>query len=395
MLASFKDDVMFKGLFGLTGVVALACSTFSTVLWAGNGERVYTGTLGKMPIVLELNVNSGEGRYFYQKYRKDLVLSGTKEGETLVLVEGNQRYGEDAALPQIRLQGKPNGWSGEWTSPEGKVLKVELQQANLPPVSADTLPYLAALHENSPYEYLRLQGMTLKQGKTETFNGYSLQWWSEPQTKTTLFEVVSGYTAEERQRINQQLMGRLWLEVVGYYGCLAGGGVNFYHQTIKPLLMTPSVISVNIGTEYSCGGAYPDHNDVPLNLDAKTGKPLVLEDVLWVGEGKPLHYDELDGESDQSPDTFAAFSAYRSNEFAPWLVAQLSKLYPDQMISDEECAYSDVDPWRFLSWHFAENGIKLEPSFPHVAASCGYVEWSVLPYNLIKQHPGGVALQLP
>lgn len=386
---------MFKGLFRLTGVVALACSTFSTALWAENGTQVYTGTVGKSPIVLEVNANGSEGRYFYQKYRKDLVLTGKKEGEILVLDEGHQRYGEDAVLPQIRLQPKPNGWSGEWTNPKGKVLKVELQQANLPPVSADTLPYLTALHENSPYEYLRLQGMKLKPGKTETFNGYSLQWWSEPQTKTTLFEVVSGYTAEESQRINQQLMGRLWQEVVGYYGCLAGGGVNFYYQTIKPLLMTPSVISVNIGTEYDCGGAYPDQNDVPLNLDAKTGKTLVLEDVLWIGEGKPLHYEELYGESDQSPDTFTAYSAYRSNELAPWLVAQLSKLYPDQMTSDEDCAYSDEDPWRFLSWYFTEQGIKLEPSFPHVSASCGYVEWSVLPYSLIKQHPGGVALQLP
>ena len=388
---------MFKGLLRLAPVAALLLMLCSTA-HAEDGRRVFTGTLGKMPIVLELNTSNAEnisGRYFYQKYRKDLVLSGIKNGEMLVLDEGEQRYGEKTPRPQIHLNIEPNRFWGDWSNDEGKTLKIELVEAKLPVMPAGTLPYLAKLHETEPYEYLRLQGMKLKQGKTETFNGYSLQWWSEPQTKTTLFEVVSGYTAEERQRINQQLMGRLWLEVVGYYGCLAGGGVNFYHQTIKPLLMTPSVISVNIGTEYSCGGAYPDQNDVPLNLDAKTGKPLVLEDVLWVGEGKPLHYDELDGESDQSPDTFTAFSAYRSNEFAPWLVDQLSKLYPDQMTSDEDCAYSDVEPWRFLSWHFAENGIKLEPSFPHVAASCGYVEWSVLPYNLIKQHPGGVALQLP
>jgi hypothetical protein len=30
-----------------------------------------------------------------------------------------------------------------------------------------------------------------------------------------------------------------------------------------------------------------------------------------------------------------------------------------------------------------------------VAAVCRNIGWSVLPYSLVKQHPGGVALQLP
>jgi hypothetical protein len=173
---------MFKGLFRLTGVVVLVCTTFSTVLWAENGTRVYTGTVGKTPIVLEVNANGSDGRYFYQKYRGDLVLTGKKEGETLILDEGNPPDEEGKPLPQFRLQPKPDGWSGEWTSSQGKVLKVELQPAKLPPVSADTLPYLVRLHDKAPYEFLRLQGLKLKQGRTETFMGYTLQWWSEPQT---------------------------------------------------------------------------------------------------------------------------------------------------------------------------------------------------------------------
>ncbi|MFP3680822.1 hypothetical protein SB725_27395 [Pseudomonas sp. SIMBA_041] len=82
---------MFKGLFRLAGIVVLVCSTFSTMLWADSGRQVYTGTLGKMPIVLEVSADGSEGRYFYQKYRKDLVLSGSKEGKALVLEEGDQR----------------------------------------------------------------------------------------------------------------------------------------------------------------------------------------------------------------------------------------------------------------------------------------------------------------
>ncbi|QVW22070.1 hypothetical protein KJF94_19595 [Pseudomonas hormoni] len=390
---------MFKGLFRLTGIVVLVCSTFPTVLWADSGKQTYTGMLGKMPIVLEVSADGSEGRYFYQKYRKDLVLSGTKEGETLVLEEGDHRYGEYKPLPTIRLQPESNGWSGEWVSPKGKVLKVQLQPANLPPVPADTLPYLVRLHDKAPYEYLRLQGMKLIQGKTETFMGYTLQWWSEPQSNAELFEVISGYSAEERQRINQQLMGRLWREVVGYYGCFANYADAYYSQISQPLWMTPSVMSVRVSTEYFCGGAYPDQVNDSINFDTKTGKSLTLEDVLWVGQGKPLHYEENYDVYNSSSESSTAYSDYRNKELAPWLVAQLLKLYPTEMTTtpegENDCGYNDDYPWHYPGWYFTEKGIKLEPSFPHVAAVCQNIGWGVLPYNLVKQHPGGVALQLP
>lgn len=384
---------MFKGLCRLTGVVVLLCSTFSSSLWAQNSAQVYTGTLGKAPIVLEMYTDSATGRYFYQKYRKDLALDGKKEGETLVLKEG-EFYGEEKPHPTIRLQPTPEGWAGEWISPEGKVLKIELAQAKLPALPANTLPYLARLHDTEPYQYLRLQGLKLTQGKTQTFNGYSLQWWSEPQTKLTIFEVVSGYTPEARDRINQRLMERLWQEVVAYYGCLAGGSDTSSIQTITPLLMSSSVISANVETEGRCGGPHPDYSESPINLDAKTGESLTLEDVLWVGQGKPLHYEERNDE--QSPDAHEAYSEYRTKELAPWLVGQLHTLHPDQIPgSDENCAYGEVIRWQLPTWYFTEKGIKLGPYFSHAEAPCAYVEWTVLPYSLVKQHPGGIALQLP
>ena len=390
---------MFKGLFRLTGVVVLVCTTFSTALWAESGARVYTGTVGKTPIVLEVGANGSEGRYFYQKYRGDLVLTGKKEGETLILDEGNPPVEKRKLLPQFRLQPKLDGWSGEWISSQGKSLKVELQPAKLPPYPADALPYLVRLHDKAPYEYLRLQGLKLKQGRTETFMGYTLQWWSEPQTKTEGFEVVSGYTAEARQRINQQLIARLWQGVEGHFGCYVDGRASYYNQTMQPSWMTPSVMSTTLSFEYYCGGAYPNQYNEALNLDTRTGNALTLDDVLWVGQGKPLHFEQSYDYDEPSSESSDAYFDYRSKELAPWLVAQLLKLYPKEMTTTQEgendCGYNEDDPWQFPDWYFAENGIRLEPSFAHVAAVCRHIGWSVLPYSLVKQHPGGVALQLP
>lgn len=382
---------MLRGLLRLFGVFLLTGLFVLTPTWADNGAQVYTGTLGKSPIVLEINARTGEGRYFYKKYRKDLALDGAMKGETLVLEEGSRM---ENSRPTLRLQPALDGWIGEWTSTAGKSLRMELKPAIIPEVPAGSLPYLAKLHDHAPYEYLRLQGVTLKKGKTETFMGYTLQWWSEPQTKTSLFEVVSGYSPEERQRINQQLMARLWGQVLSSYGC---GG--YYAQSSQPLWMSSAVMSVRISTEYFCGGAYPDQNQEALNIDTKSGKLLTLEDVLWVGQGQPVRHEERDDYIDTSSGSSDVWSKYRTTELAPWLVAQLTRLYPKDMTitpeGTDDCGYNDEGPWDFPGWYFTQQGIKLDPSFPHVAAVCGFVDWSVLPYNIVKQHPGGVALQLP
>lgn len=382
---------MFRGLLRLFAVLFLTGLFVSTATSADNGAQVYTGTLGKAAIVLEINTRTGEGRYFYKKYRKDLPLDGALDGETLMLEEGSRM--EDSR-PTLRLQPTTHGWYGEWTSTAGKILKVELEPAVIPDVPDDALPFFTTLHDKYPYEYLRLLGVTLKKGKTDTFMGYTLQWWTEPKTDTSLFEVVTGYSLEERRRINQQLMARLWGEVLSSYGCSGS-----YAQWSQPLWMSPTVMSVRISSDYYCGGAYPDQSHDALNIDTKTGKLLTLDDVLWVGQGKPLHYEEHDDFAAGSPGSSTAWSNYRNTELAPWLVAQLLKLYPNEMTltpeGENDCGYDEDYPWHYPGWYFTEQGIKLEPSFAHVAAVCGFVDWSVLPYTIVKQHPGGVALQLP
>jgi len=382
---------MYRGLLRLCAVLSLTGLFVSTATRADNGTQVYTGTLGKSPVVLEINPRTGEGRYFYKKYRKDLPLDGSLDGDTLELQEGSSM--EDSR-PTLRLQPTTHGWSGEWTNTAGKTLKINLEPAVIPDVPADALPFLARLHDKYPYEYLRLQGITLKKGKIDTFMGYTLQWWSEPQTGTSLFEVVSGYSLEARRSINQQLMARLWSEVLSSYGCSGS-----YAQSSQPLWMSPTVMSVRISSDYYCGGAYPDQNNDALNFDTQSGKLLTLDDVLWVGQSKPLHFEQQRDFDEGLSTSSDAWSNYRSTELAPWLVAQLLKLYPSEMTvtaeGENDCNYDEKDPWQFPGWYFTEQGIKLEPSFAHVAAVCGFVDWSVLPYQIVKQHPGGVALQLP
>ncbi|WP_285420913.1 hypothetical protein [Pseudomonas sp. efr-133-TYG-5] len=394
---------MHKGLLRLAPYAA-ALFTLISSAQADDGRRVFTGTLGKTSIVVELNTTQQDevtGRYFYEKYHRDLALSGSLQDSTLNLVEGNNRYGDDKPLPTLKLEETADGWQGEWQSPQGKKLPVKLSEAKLPAPDSATLPLITALRNGEPYEYLRLQGLKLKPTKKENFMGYDLQWWAEPETKISLFSVESGLAKDDQRRVNQQLLGRLWNEVISYHSCQLDGGENVeFMQQAEPKMISPAVVSLNISTSYYCGGAHPDFGDSPLNIDVKTGHPLSLEDVLWVGEGKPLLHAERDslGDKPLSSDESNARYQYVSKELVPWVIQQFTALYPTQMkkpTQEDDCNFTDESVWGSSPWYFTAKGLYLGAYFARVQRSCDRPDWSILPYSVVRQHPGAVKLQLP
>lgn len=396
---------------------AVMAAVVATQAWLGpvasvaaqEQPAVYQGTVGTAAVVVELDMadpSQVSGRYFYLKHHRDLALVGTlaesPEGEQLELDEGLENY-DEAPRPTFSLHADgAQGWSGQWQDPKGKHLAVSLKPAQLPAEQADAEPFWHDLRSNSPYEYLRLSGLKLVDTKAEDVMGYRLQWQQEPDSKVTLFQLKDGYPAAQQAVLDRELRARLWNEVIAYHACMLGAsrmGEGEFEQTVTPQLLTPGILSVSIFTSYSCGGAHPDFGDAPLNLDARTGHTLSLEDILWIGEGQPLHYDDRDGAtpSDRSDVDFETFSHYREQVLAPWLVEQFKQLYPQQMAktTDDDCDYSDPDIWRFPSWHFTAQGVYLGPSFARVMRACEGSDWSVLPYSVIRQHPGGVAVPLP
>jgi hypothetical protein len=389
--------------------LALACLATAS---AEQATTVYTGTLGKQAIVLELTPGDdaeSAGRYFYMRHHFDLLLEGKPDTTShLSLSEGKD---EDTANPHIELDRQADGsWRGSWRNAQGKTLAIALQPAMPSPPPADATPYLKQLYKKDPYEYLRLSGLKLQPGRQQSFMGHTLHWWTQPDSKISFFEIADGYPDSQRQRINRVLVDRLWSEVSSYYSCMATvshSDDGDFEQTVTPRLLTLSLISISVFTSYDCGGAHPDFGDAPINLDARTAQPLTLEDILWLGKGKPLHYvDDSTQNDDATPASsassragFDAFSAYRQNDFAPWLVQQLTAQYPTQMKgtkSDDDCGYDDPSVWEFVSWHLTQKGVFFGPSFPRVARVCeSNDDWSMLPWATIRLHPGRVPLKLP
>ncbi|PTU74410.1 hypothetical protein [Pseudomonas mangrovi] len=373
----------------------------SPLLHAAGNIQVLEGVLGKMPIVVELHLESErvEGRYFYRKHLLDLPLEGTVTAGGMQLQEGYERFGEP--LPQLALTPtEEGGWKGQWRSPQGRVFAVQLAPVRLEALPAGADAFWVDLYQRQPYEFIRLLASGERQTLRESeFMGRRLQWRRDEVSGIELFELLDGYSPAQLERINLQLRERFWQEVMAFHQCqLGGSGMGSeFDQHATPHLFSAKAVSLSLFTSYFCGGAHPDFGDVPLTIEVDSGNELTLEEVLWIGDGKPFRYDYRDDSAapERNDTDFSNYSRYRREQLAPWLVEQLTRLYPEQMqpvATDDDCDYSDTEIWKYPSWYLSDQGLHLGPSFARVARACEYPEWSVLPYEVIRQQPGRVKL---
>ena len=374
---------------------------FSSWLHAAETTQVLEGLLGKLPIVVELRTDGEnvEGRYFYRKHLLDLPLEGARAQGALQLHEGYERFG--APRPQLTLAATDHGgWQGEWRSAQGRMFPVRLAPVRLEALPAGADPLWAQLHERAPYEFLRLLASSERQSlREESVLGRRLQWRRDEVSGVALFELLDGYPPAQREKINQRLRERFWQEVIAFHQCqLGGSGMGSeFEQQVSAHLFGEQVVSLSLFTSYFCGGAHPDFGDAPLTLAVESGDELTLEDVLWVGGGQPFRYDYRDDSAapERNDTDFSTYARYRRERLAPWLVEQFTRLYPEQMRpveGDDDCDYSDAEIWQFPSWYLTDKGLYLGPGFARVARACEYPEWSVLPYEVIRQQPGRVKL---
>jgi hypothetical protein len=356
--------------------------------------QLLQGRVGAAAVVMELDIAQDgqvEGRYFYRKHHRDLALSGKQQADGSLQLGENLQYDEQRNDISLRSQG--SGWVGEWHgSKASKAVAISLMpypQAQWPG-SSDTA--LNSVRQRSGYDYLRLVDLPLKAGKRERVQGHTLQWWEEPVSKIRLFRVQDGYPAASLQRLNQVLAERQWQEVASYFDCQLGGtrtaGADF-EQTVTPHLLGNKLFSVSIFTSYYCGGAHPDFADNPLTLEVASGKQLQLEDLLWVGKGKPQLARKAGGERTDYQ--------YEEQVLAPWLSRTMTRLHPTDTkpAQEEDCDCRDPQVWQFVSWYATPQGLYLGPSFARVARACEYPGWSELPWTVVKQHPGARTDLLP
>ena len=236
-------------------------------------------------------------------------------------------------------------------------------------------------------EFVGLLCANLIAVRKQKFMGYTLEWMKEPVSKLQMFRVRDGFSDETLDRINALLEERQRQEINRYFSQCFECGEGF-EQTVTPHFLNARLLSVNIST--SCGGSCPNYSDNPLNLDIESGKLLELEDLLWLKSGKPHLPRKANGNRESYE--------YKEKILAPWFIHTMIRLYPREMefyTKDEDaCNYTNAEIWKFDSWYLTPKGIYIG-AYTEPVEHCEYPDWSILPWRIVKKHPGRLKGKLP
>ncbi|WP_278388726.1 hypothetical protein [Pseudomonas oryzihabitans] len=381
-----NTDTLAAGALMKACLTGLGLALLLTTGVAHAEKLLLEGTLGQARVVVELDPTANDeayGRYFYDRYRRDLRLSGPAQpGDRLELEEGAP-WQEGAKASWSLTRGTDGRWTGSWSG-AGKTLPLALAPLHLAQPAADDR-YRQQLRQDDPYEYRRLQGLQLEPGERQTFMGRELRGWREPVSGMQLFTVEGASEAA-----NAVLRDRLWAEVDAHLSCIGPDGEHSLQVT--PQLLTERVLSVNLFSQYSCSGAaHPDFGSAPLTLDLQTGQELALEDVLWLGHGQPIRPQPEDRYSQ-------ALADYREQTLAPWVIGLFTRLYPELMQAPADgdgCDYRSADVWQFAPWYLTPKGLYLGPTFFRAARNCDEPGGTLVPYAEVRKHPGPLVGLLP
>lgn len=337
---------------------------------AGDELILYAGTVGSGRIVMELEGTDGDirGRYFYRKYRLDIGLKGTRTGGALILESPNSG-------DRMTLRTTNAGLSGSLTTKDARRLAVRLSPITANAVSTNGIH--TKLADRSPYEREQLADLALVAGDVMQHGARTLRNWREPVSGIALFRIENGYPAPVLEKINAALETQQWERVSQWFTCEGyDGEPGMEISEARAPYFSNDFVSFAWFASWSCAGtAHPDFGTQGHTFDARSGRELSLEDLLYLGVGPAPEADT------------SAFYAYRSEIFAPRVVALLTQLYPEEIKPaegesiEDACDYADPSMWDFPSWYLTREGLYIGAYFARVQRPCDEPDWSVIPWQ--------------
>ena len=355
-------------------VVACLALWIATSRAASGVEGVYIGTLGGIPVVVNLENADGDGTYFYRRVGRDIILQGKQNDGVLALTETDAYATERARL---ELKQNANGFNGTWSDlKKSRVLPVTLRRVTSGDLSAlkfPVTPEFRRWQQESPFDALRFD-QPFKPSSTVNVSGKRVQWLIEPK---------SGVRFPRLPDMNLSVNTALSVE---HYR-IAANALQCPLEKPDGFTYTPSLslyssrlFSVNASVDYYCGGAHPDNYEENTTLDLRTAKILRLEDLYrFVGGAVPVIQ-----EKDYSP----AQDVYDKARAAK-LVALILKQYGTLTKGvDKECKMvydqEEGNGLAYLTWYLTAKGLVVQSSFAHVAATCE--NSYTLPYSVLKPY---------
>lgn len=257
----------------------------------------------------------------------------------------------------------------------GKNWRIQDGMALAPYAPHDDDPANRLYAAEMPYETALLDDLAFTPAKTTAHNDkiVELQYLREPQSGFEHFLISGGYK-DKRDTINQYLRAQALAALYARRQCLAAlpagkRAALDYRVDMEPTYLGPRYISAHIHEKTNCG--YGGHYGITYDIGQARG--LELEDLLWIGGGTPHLL------ADDSPDD----QALRETR-AAWLLDALKNAAPHAMGRYPYRAEDYQYPYYYLTPH----GLYIGPLLPPGKAAHAHPEDTILPYDLVRQHPG-------
>lgn len=272
-----------KRLFWLAGL-ALAAHAGAQELQACGGEKgfpawvqggVYSGTIGKLPIYLQLSrQNTDQTAYFYQSKGVNLQLTPFHDGEGLILQESgwNVSEGREVSTGCLSLSASGKNLTGRWTTPDVKgaqpVTLTPLNVAALP-LNLPASPKLLEMKKTEPLTFLKLNRPWVKVigGLKEPYSGI-------------VFPRPAGATAALNSFLQDHQLDYA-AQALDCSSMMSGRKEDLWFDFKASIdFQTPHLLSLTEGGTGYCGGAHPFLMFTVYTVNKQTGKLFKPTD-LW------------------------------------------------------------------------------------------------------------------
>jgi hypothetical protein len=394
-------------------LAALIVFSFGTGV-AHSAEAVtYAGSIGSLPVILELTSPSADGlragRYAYLAKGGDIPLHGMKVKDPGALLLSEEKPCTEklcktadgdvidvapiAAEWNLKTEGSGERLSGTWRDKEsGKTLQVKLVKKGKRTISDSEPDLLAALDpsyaltgtdqpmvlskDSLPYDFLKMD-RPFKQGVTTNLGDRSYRMDEDSRNGLTYPVVLSigkvdpapinRYLAQQRLQLALSAfscMARAYLgfgwsgqDAEGTSGYDGGGSVTVEHLTSR-------LVGIAEGGSYWCGGAHPSNFGDHRLADARTGKALVPETLLrgWTatnGDGTVV-----------DPSTVAdpSLLSFGPSESLIQFILKNREKFDDE--TEKECGYKDLIESNLAVYFTADDLVFTLRGLPHVIFAC-------------------------
>jgi hypothetical protein len=326
-------------------VLFLWCGLTSHVFGAEGGlTGFFTGALGKdLNVVFSLREQGGRitGFYYYPKIGQDIPITGVIDQRGSFTLK---EYGEKGTVTGI-WQGRmseADQLTGAWKSPRGnKTLSFALQRLH-----SDEAPGEAEHRE------IFQQGI-----------GYR----KAPVGKTGVqFPKLTHYPDQAIvQKVNAAIK-----RLTDTMGCQGEGD---YDVRSAVTYAEKDIFSIYASASYDCGGAYPTNDaNLSVTFDLKTGEVVRFSDL----------FRDYEANKRKIVRTIFAQQVARSEQV-------MAERGQENEAQSGDC---DSDPSLFsldhlvdssLAFHFAADGLHVQPQWPHAIEACA--ETVTVPYNVLQE----------